>query len=181
MKNERIHEALCILFPTADPLTAWRLEQGPHTDWEITITEWNLPDTQPTQDMLDAEYAKMEQESSLSPDIRRQMKEKINTIKNAKRDSGFIVGTTKFDSDQSARIAYAELATRFMQDPTFTTRWKASDGVWVDMTKELFDAVYTAGAEHIASAFAWQAGKEAELASLADDNLYDFYTGLSYA
>lgn len=61
MKNARIHEALCLLFPTADPRTAWRLEQGPHTNFEIAITEWNLPDPQPTQVELDAAYSRLEE------------------------------------------------------------------------------------------------------------------------
>lgn len=66
MKNERIYEALCILFPTADPLTAWRLEQGPHTGWAVAIGEWNLPDPQPTQEELDAVYAQLSQVDALA-------------------------------------------------------------------------------------------------------------------
>lgn len=66
MKNARMHEALCLLFPTADPLTAWRLEQGPHTNFEIAITEWNLPDPQPTQEELDAVYAQLSQVDELA-------------------------------------------------------------------------------------------------------------------
>ena len=59
MKNARMHEALCLLFPAADPRAAWKLEQGPHTNWEIAITEWNLPDQQPAQAELDAVYAQL--------------------------------------------------------------------------------------------------------------------------
>lgn len=66
MKNARIHEALCLLFPAADPRTAWKLEQGPHTNFEIAITEWNLPDPQPTQAELDAVYAQLSQIDALA-------------------------------------------------------------------------------------------------------------------
>ena len=59
MKNARIHEALCILFPTVDHLTSWKLENGPHTNFEIAITEWYLPDPQPTQAELDAAYIQL--------------------------------------------------------------------------------------------------------------------------
>lgn len=59
MQNEQLYAALCRLHPDADPATAWKLEQGPHTNWEIAITEWNLPGQQPTQAQLDAEYLKM--------------------------------------------------------------------------------------------------------------------------
>ena len=60
-KNSRMYDALCLLFPTVDPRTAWRLEQGPHTGWEPAITEWNLPDPQPTQAELDAVYLRLTQ------------------------------------------------------------------------------------------------------------------------
>lgn len=59
MKNERIHEALCLLFPDAAPETSWKLEQGPHTAGEIAITQWTLPDPQPTQPQLDAAYLQL--------------------------------------------------------------------------------------------------------------------------
>lgn len=61
MKNARIHEALCLLFPASDPRTAWKLEQGPHTNFEIAVTEWNLPDPQPTQAEIDAVYPRLTQ------------------------------------------------------------------------------------------------------------------------
>ena len=66
MKNARMHEALCLLFPTADTSTAWKLEQGPHTNFEIAITEWNLPDPQPTQAELDAVYEEIRINDALS-------------------------------------------------------------------------------------------------------------------
>lgn len=59
MKNFRMYEALCHLFPDADPLTAWRLEQGPHTGFEIAITRWDMDAPRPTQEELDAVYIQL--------------------------------------------------------------------------------------------------------------------------
>lgn len=59
MQNERIYEALRLMYPQADPLIAWRLEQGPHTGGQIAITQWNLPAPQPTQAELDSAYAQL--------------------------------------------------------------------------------------------------------------------------
>lgn len=56
MKNFRIHEALCHMFPESKDAGLWRIEQGPHTGGEIAITEWHLPNPQPTQAELDAVY-----------------------------------------------------------------------------------------------------------------------------
>lgn len=63
--NERMHEALCILFPTADPRVAWKIEHGPHTGGQIAITKWNLPAPQPTQAELDAVYVTLAQADAL--------------------------------------------------------------------------------------------------------------------
>lgn len=82
------------------------------------------------------------------------------------RDAGFDVDGTHFDSDQSARISYAELALRLAGEPTFSTPWKASEGVWVTMTAALYATVAATGATHIMSVFAWQAGVDATLAQI---------------
>ena len=66
MQNERIYEALRLMYPQADPLIAWRLERGPHTGWDVAITEWNLPNPQPTQEELDAVYVELELGDALS-------------------------------------------------------------------------------------------------------------------
>ena len=52
----------------------------------------------------------------------------VNTKKNRKRDGGFTFDGIRYDTDQSARLAYAELAVKLMRDPSFTTMWKASEG-----------------------------------------------------
>lgn len=82
------------------------------------------------------------------------------------RDAGFLVDGVLFDSDQSARISYAELAPRLSSDPTFTTPWKASAGVWVTMDAALFARVQAAGTAHIRAAFAWQEARDAEVAAI---------------
>lgn len=56
MLNDRIYDALVYLFPTADPKTAWKIEQGPHTNGEIKIVSWGLETPMPTQSELDAVY-----------------------------------------------------------------------------------------------------------------------------
>lgn len=72
MKNFRIHEALCHMFPESKDAGLWRIEQGPHTDGEITITEWGLEAPKPTQEQLDAVYAelaRLDHEKELANDV----------------------------------------------------------------------------------------------------------------
>lgn len=107
-------------------------------------------------------------------EIRAGLLAEIGARKNAMRDGGFLVDDVLWDSDAGARLAYAELAQRLAADPLFTTRWKASEGQWVTMTAALFAAVYTAGAAHIAAAFAWQEAEEARLAATPDEELSEF-------
>lgn len=114
-------------------------------------------------------------------EVRAVLLARIGQRKNQMRDGGFVVSVggedVRWDSDTSARLAYAELAQRLTADPTFTTRWKASEGQWVDMTASLFQEVYAAGAAHIAAAFAWQEGEEARLAATPDEQLATFVVG----
>lgn len=98
----------------------------------------------------------------------------IAARKNEFRDGGFILDGVRWDSDPAARLAYAELAQRLTADTAFTTRWKASEGQWVDMNAALFAQVYAAGAAHIAAAFAWQEAEEARLAATPDEELSEF-------
>ena len=56
MHNERMHEALCRLYPDA-PEGSWELACGPETDWDVAIAAWGLEAAPPTQAALDAEYA----------------------------------------------------------------------------------------------------------------------------
>lgn len=89
----------------------------------------------------------------------------IQAEKNRARDGGFPVGGVLFDSDAGARLAYIELENKLSSDPTFTTSWKASDGVWVTMDAMLYAQVKAAGTAHISACFAWQAAREAEVAA----------------
>lgn len=82
------------------------------------------------------------------------------------RDGGFLVDGVLFDSDPAARTSYLELAMRFQVDPAFSTRWKASAGVWVEMNATLFARVQAAGTAHMQAAFAWQATRDAEVAAI---------------
>lgn len=63
MHNERMHEALCRLYPDA-PEGAWELACGPETDWDVAIVAWGLEAAAPTQAALDAEYAALAQEGA---------------------------------------------------------------------------------------------------------------------
>jgi len=81
------------------------------------------------------------------------------------RDNGFVVGVL-WDSDQSARTSYLELALRFQVEPGFSTRWKASAGVWVEMNAALFAQVQAAGTVHMQAAFTWQEARDAEVSAI---------------
>lgn len=63
MHNERMHEALCRLYPDA-PEGAWELACGPETDWDVAIVAWGLEAAPPTQEALDAEYVALAQEDA---------------------------------------------------------------------------------------------------------------------
>lgn len=110
-------------------------------------------------------------------EIRAGLLAEIGARKNALRDGGFLVDGVLWDSDAGARLAYAELAQRLAANPSFSTRWKASESQWVTMTAALFAAVYTAGAAHIAAAFAWQEAEESRLAATPDAELGGFVVG----
>lgn len=68
MHNERMHDALCRLYPDA-PAGAWELACGPDTDWDVAITAWNLPDQPPAQEALDAVYVALAEEDAAATDM----------------------------------------------------------------------------------------------------------------
>lgn len=90
----------------------------------------------------------------------------IQAAKVKTRDSGFWVDGKPFDSDQSARTAYLELADMLAANPSYSTPWKASPGVWVIMDASLYAKVKTAGTMHVSACFSWQAERDAELAAI---------------
>ena len=108
-----------------------------------------------------------EEESKRLADAKAAKLAAIHAEKNRARDGGFVVGGVLYDSDLPARTSYAELAIAMQTDPTLTTRWKASDGVWVAMDLALFQQVYAAGRAHIEACFAWQEAKEQSVATAA--------------
>lgn len=63
MKNMRMHEALCRLYPHA-PEGAWELACGPQTDWDVAIAAWGLEEAPPTQEALDALYVALAEEDA---------------------------------------------------------------------------------------------------------------------
>lgn len=81
------------------------------------------------------------------------------------RDAGFIANGVLWDSDQSARVSYSEIALKLLATPTFATPWKASQGVWVTMDAATYAAVSSAGETHVQNVFAWQAARDAEIAA----------------
>lgn len=108
-----------------------------------------------------------EEYSALLASLKEQ---KVKAVAEARRrtmDGGYIYNDVLWDSDANARIAYSELAMRFQAEPGFTTQWKASDGHWVEMNRELFQNVYAAGASYVQACFAWQKQKEAEISECA--------------
>lgn len=103
----------------------------------------------------------------------------INKIKNNKRDNGLTLDGVRYDTDAGARLAYAELAVKFMSDPSFSTMWKASEGTWIEMVKSRFDALSICLETHIRQAFEWQAAKEIQLAATEDADIAEFVEHLN--
>lgn len=63
MRNARMQEALCRMFPDA-PAGAWELVCDDGTDWDVAIATWKLPCPPPAQEELDAVYALLAQEDA---------------------------------------------------------------------------------------------------------------------
>ncbi|WMW66715.1 hypothetical protein [Nitratidesulfovibrio liaohensis] len=85
MHNERMHEALCRLYPDA-PEGSWELACGPETDWDVAIVAWGLEAAPPTQEALDAEYAALAQEDA-GPRAPEPEALDLNTITYAQADA----------------------------------------------------------------------------------------------
>ncbi len=99
-------------------------------------------------------------------DLKAEKLAAIRAEKIRARDGGVLVGTTLFDSDGPARIAYAELALRLAANPAYVVDdWKASEGVWVRMDGEMFGALMAAGEAKLTAIFSWVRQKEEEIAT----------------
>lgn len=102
-------------------------------------------------------------------DIAQLLFVKIQNEKCRKRDAGFLVGETLFDSDSNARLSYQEFSFKIKDEPAYIAHnWKASSGQWVTMDATLFNQIMQAGEEHTATCFAWQKEKEQEVQALLD-------------
>ena len=100
---------------------------------------------------------------------RAQLTNAIQQKKITKRDNGFMLGETLFDSDAGANVQYLNFFTQVMSDPTYTVdNWKASNGTWVKMNAVLFAKVSAAFALNTAAAFDWQAAMQAALDTAVD-------------
>lgn len=99
---------------------------------------------------------------------RVQLQAAIQAKKIAKRDGGFIVDETLFDSDAGANVAYLNFDTRIAADPLYSTPWKASGNIWVTMNATLFALVSAGFQANMEAAFSWQAQMDAALAEAPD-------------
>ena len=146
--------------PKPEPTATTRVTEGPpEHDGTRWLQTWTFVDLT-AEELAAAEAAKL-----ASVQVAAQAKaDAIQAEKVRARDSGFLVDGVLFDSDQSARISYAELALRLSAEPTFTTPWKASAGAWVTMDAVKYQEVAATGGAHIQAVFAWQAARDQELA-----------------
>ena len=143
-------------------------KESPNIQWlqGVCIVPVNITETTKTEDEISYNWERID-----LPDngtnrnktdvqlITEAINSWLNTEKRLRLDAGFLVGEVLFDSDINARLAYTELAMALQADPTYTTPWKASDGVWVTMDAGLYAQVYAAGKAHIQSVFTWLAEK----------------------
>lgn len=136
---------------------------------------WDIVPVSRTEEEIQSEFIR----------VRSNIIECLAAKKIKIRDSGFPVdidgkGTiVHFDSDYNARTAYSETALTLLQDPTYTTRWKASDdengfGVWVTMNAELMMRLKMAGTAYLSDCFMLVAEMETKVK--AATTLQDLYT-----
>jgi len=166
-----------VVFPSPQPTYAYNQSIREIAPEFITDKSWyeqrwevvNIADSMTTE-------AYQEFETNYINNLKSQKLTQVQEKKNQMRDAGFFVNEILFDSDMAARTAYLELAMQIQMNPAFTIKWKASNGVWVDMNASLFQSVMTAGKAHIEYCFAWQEAKEIEIkaATTADEvNMID--------
>ena len=117
---------------------------------------------EPSGQILDPEF-----EPSIVQ-VAQSILEEIQREKVRRMNGGFSHNGTLFDSDLAARTAYLELALKLGQSPGYSTPWKASAGAWITMDATLFADLQPAYEAHIQACFAWQAGKEQEVAAAVE-------------
>lgn len=106
--------------------------------------------------------------------LRHELKLALKEKKRELRDSGIYFDKILFDSDHRAEFAYNDFFAQAKNDPSLVKRWKASDGVWVDMTKDLCEKVLPLVRQHRQRFYEWYEMKEKELAETPDELLESF-------
>lgn len=100
---------------------------------------------------------------------RQQLADAAQAKKTSMHTSGIMVNGVLFDSDASAYGAYIGHQIKLMLNPVYEVeRWKASSGVWVRMTPELFAQVMQTYTDTNSAAFNWQSQIDAALAAAPD-------------
>ncbi|MEN6630530.1 MAG: DUF4376 domain-containing protein [Sulfuricella sp.] len=97
------------------------------------------------------------------------------------RDSGIMIDGVLFDTDASAQSAYTKTLLACQIDPTYSVaEWKASDGVFIKMTKPLVLQVMQESGSRESALTSTQKRKYAEVDALttsAHVNRYDALSG----
>jgi hypothetical protein len=101
---------------------------------------------------------------------RQQLAASAQLKKTAKYTNGILVNGVLFDSDDTAYGAYMGHQIMLMvEGPDYVVPdWKASDGVWVDMTAALFAQVMAVYMSTKSGAFTWLKGINEALAEAPD-------------
>lgn len=105
----------------------------------------------------------------------------IRTKRREMEHGGVVLGEIRYESDQTARAKYVETNQLFMLQPALEIPgWKASDdpvtglGIYVTMTAQVMAGLIVLAAQLDGQAFAWEQGKQAEVAAaLAIENEAD--------
>lgn len=109
--------------------------------------------------------------------LRAELKTEIRHRKQQMRKAGVTVGDfggARFDTDYNAELAYLTFLEETRINPAYTKRWKASDGSWLTMTRDLCLKVRQAVRDHIDSVYAWQERAEILLSRTKDEDLENF-------
>ena len=93
--------------------------------------------------------------------------EAIQAEKIRVRDGGVLVDGVLFDTDKPAMDAYTRtMVFLYSQNAAATIpAWKASCGVWVEMTLALLESIVPVAAANETAVFVWQEARELEVAA----------------
>ena len=136
--------------------------------------QWNdagLPILYPGELPEGASFNPPSKPSSLK---RMELRQALKSKKIKLREQGLVVSGIKFDTDYNAEIAYLTFLNKTKDDPKYTTRWKASKGIWITMNRELCLKVKKLVDEYINNIYKWEEEKEILLINLRDNELDKF-------